>query len=102
MFRPRLARSYDLDEAAHVADGLHRPAVALNEPGPARHEALPPVQALARSHEAERDRGMSLAERAGRLGAQVLGIARSARERDRQADLRDRESVARGGRIDRL
>src|SRR5579864_3093641 len=56
--------SYDLEEAAHVADRLHRAAVALDEPGAARHEALPAVKALARRAEREGNRVVIVAQRA--------------------------------------
>src|SRR5579872_1066101 len=93
--------SYDLDEPVHVADGLHRPAEALDEPGSAWHVALPAVETRAGRGEAELDRLVVVAHRAGRVGARVLGAAGDAIEGHREVERLDREHVRGRGRVDR-
>src|ERR1700684_3557649 len=65
--------SYDLHESVHVADRLHRPPPARDEPGGARDEALPTVEAARGGVEAERDRLVGLAQGARRVATRVLG-----------------------------
>src|SRR6185437_10199876 len=91
-----------LDEAVHVADGLHGTAEAVDETGGARHEALPAVQALDAGSERERDRLVVRAERAGRVVARILRVVGNAVERHRHAHLGDREDVGSRVRVDRL
>src|ERR1700733_1380746 len=92
--------SDDLEVAAHVPDRLHRPPVPLDESGGAWHEALPAVQPLRGRAERERDGHMRVAQRAGRVGAQVLGVGVGTRERDGQADLGNREGMGWGRGVD--
>src|ERR1019366_5906586 len=56
----------DVQEAVHVAERLHRPAVAVDPAGRARDEALPAVAPLCSRAERERDRAMRLRGRARR------------------------------------
>src|SRR5581483_9696298 len=96
------ARSYDLDEAVHVADRLHRSAKTIDEAGRARDVALPAVEALARGAEGERDRVVVLAQRTGCVVTRVLGVVGDAHQRHRHTHLRYLEDVRGGVRRDRL
>ena len=53
--RLRRRSRHHLHEAAHVAERLHRAAVAVEEAEPAGDEALPAVLARARADEGEPD-----------------------------------------------
>src|SRR5580693_4444883 len=69
------AGSDDIDEAVHVAERLHRAAVAIEEAGAAGHEALPAVAPLLARAEAEGDREMFARRRFARTGfAEVLAF----------------------------
>src|SRR5450755_490537 len=94
--------SYDVDEAVHVADGLHRSAPALDESRRARNEALPAIEAATGGAERERGGGVGEAERARRVAARILGGVGDPHEWDREADFRDREHVRGRGGVDRL
>ena len=91
--------SYDLDEAVHVADGLHRAAQALDEPGRAGDEALPAVQARPRRAERERDRLVVVLSEHGALAHGFLalsGTPSSGTETGRSAGSRTRARRCRG------
>src|SRR5579884_401216 len=86
-------RSDHIDEAVHVADGLHRAAEAVVEAGRAGHEALPAVVARLARAEGELHRVVRHRQVARRHAAGVLRVVRDPRQRDDQPELRDREGV---------
>src|SRR5579862_1724433 len=92
-FNASPARSYDLQVTVHVADRLHRAAEPTDVAGRARHEALPAVEALVGRAERKSGLGVVVREAARRVATRVLGGCGYPVERDRQADLWDREHV---------
>src|SRR5271166_586096 len=92
-----------VDEAAHVAQRLHRAAVAEVVAGAARHEALPAIASLLARAEAEGDRAVSARRGfARRFFAWVLGFFGHSRERHEHAHFGHRERVRGFFGVDRV
>jgi hypothetical protein len=64
----------DHEPTGHIAERLHRAAVAVQVARAARHEALPAKPSPRAGAEREGDRAMGLTQRARRFRALVLGV----------------------------
>src|SRR5947209_1502459 len=94
--------SDDLEVPVHVADALHWASEALEESGRARNEALPPEKALLMRAERKRDRVVSRTQRTRSVGAGILRVIGNPLQRDRDAELGNREHVRGGRGVDSL
>src|SRR5437588_7898866 len=86
--------------AVHPAEALHRSAVTEDERKCAGNEALPAVLSWLPRLERERRRRMRELEAARRDAARILRVVRNTPERNRDAEVGDREGVRREARIE--